>query len=238
MNNIRNYNYKKKNLPHSKKIINPKENFHLFISQRELISTNIKIRASKFLRFFRIRKYSKVFEKFVEENINKLSDEEVIQKLRKIYIHSEIVLLSDYKAMKIIKSINFAISIEKILEILKNLKNNIQYYAYYGLGIESTSKRFEFIDLQDFNFSFSTEEDIRFCVQVLQNLDSEGYKFSPKSSLFILRNGFLDTLKNEKYIKYREEEYVYLDVEDFTFWNKFPTNYPDKTEEILQVYKE
>lgn len=90
-----------------------------------------------------------------------MSDEEVIQKLRKIYVHSEIILLSDYKALIIIKSTNFFISLEKILEILKNLKNNIQYYACYGLGIVSTSKRFEFIDLQDIEFSFNTEEDIK-----------------------------------------------------------------------------
>ena len=109
----------------------------------------------------------------------------------------------DYKAITILKSTEFTISNERILEILKDLKDGLQYYACYGLDLVGHSKRFEYIDLQDFNFRFHTEDAFRYCIKIIQNLDSEGYKFYRKKSLFILREGFLDTLRNERFNYWR-----------------------------------
>ncbi|MBA7483780.1 hypothetical protein ES707_19297 [subsurface metagenome] len=236
MKSVKNYNYKKKNLPHRKTIIDFKDNYIIFIPNDELLRINIKKRPNKILRIFKKRKLSHKFEKFIEERINKLSEQETIRKLQRIYVHSEIILLPDYKAITILKSTEFTISIERILEILKDLKNSVQYYACYGLDLVGHSKRNEFIDLQDFNFKFHTEDDLRYCIKIIQNLDSEGYQFHKKKSIFILREGFLDTLRNKRFIKDGEEIYIYLDVEDFTIWNKFASNYPDITEEIIENF--
>jgi len=173
----------------------------------------------------------------IHNYINNLSKKEKEDRLT-AYFNTEAVLIPDDKIMLIHKKKSDYITYEELLIILLELSQGIEFVAQYGFHSFAEHKHLEFIELNDFNFSFQTEKDIKNIIKVLQILDSEHYKITSSKSFFSGCSpyylSFLKKVKKEKHIIKDEKEYKYPDPKYFTEFTRLPQNYPDKSTRLLE----
>lgn len=184
------------------------------------------------------RKQKKLINLKQEEEFNKLSLEDIENRLKHPGSSLEIIAIDHNNVLEILKRNKDFISKDNLVEIITDLMNGTKYIAQYGFDLVLVdNKNYELIELEDFNFKFDSEADLRKVINILQILDSEFYQFEKLDKfykgIFILRDSFFDDLKREKCIKRDEATYLYLEPKFFTEMDRLPENYPDMTNEIL-----
>lgn len=188
---------------------------------------------------FSKRKQKRLIHQKLKEEFDKLSLDEIEQRLKSPKSASEIIALDRNTILTILKKKKDLISRDRLFMIISDLMKGIGYVAQFGYDLMLVEhKEYELIELDDFKFKYDSEEDLRHVINILQILDSEYYQFEKLdkfySGKFIHRDSFFDELKEKKYIKIDESRYLYLDPKIFTEMDRLPKDYPDLTDEILK----
>ena len=188
---------------------------------------------------FSKRKQKRLIHQKLKEEFDKLSLDEIEQRLKSPKSASEIIALDRNTILTILKKKKDLISRDRLFMIVSDLMKGIRYVAQFGYDLMLVDhKEYELIELDDFKFKYDSEEDLRHVINILQILDSEYYQFEKLdkfySGKFIYRDSFFDELKEKKYIKIDESSYLYLNHKIFTEMDRLPKDYPDMTEEILK----
>lgn len=188
---------------------------------------------------FSKRKQKRLIHQKLKEEFDKLSLDEIEQRLKSPKSASEIIALDRYTILTILKKKKDLISRDRLFMIISDLMNGIRYVAQYGYDLVFVeNKEYELIELDDFKFKYDSEEDLRHVINILQILDSEYYQFEKLDKFYsgyrMSRDSFFDELKEKKYIKIEESRYLYLDPKIFTEMDRLPRDYPDMTDEILK----
>ena len=225
------------NLPWARKIETIDENNPFIIPDRFNITRKIIEYCVE--NNFSKRKQKRLIHQKLKEEFDKLSLDEIERRLKSPKSASEIIALDRYTILTILKKKKDLISRDRLFMIISDLMNGIRYIAQYGHDIAFVeNKEYELIELDDFNFKYDSEEDLRHVINILQILDSEYYQFEKLDKFYSVyrfsRDSFFDELKEKKYIKIDESRYLYLDPKIFTEMDRLPIDYPDMTDEILQ----
>ena len=182
------------------------------------------------------RKQKKIIHQKLKEEYNNLSLNEIEQRVN--FPGSVTIALNHSKILRILKKKKKFISNAEIITIVSDLMNGISYVAQHGFEAFGSNKKYELIELDDFNFKYDSNEDLKHVITILQILDSDFYRLEKLEDFYsgkwYHRDSFFEELKEKKFIQVNEESYLYLDTKIFTEMDRLPEDYPNNQDLILR----